>query len=60
LVPTASELLSVPGDLHPEEVEEHLAVRPVRRVLSRAPDVEVDLLRRRIGSPPGSFLFAIG
>ena len=37
---------SFPRDFHPEEVREHFAVRAVLRVLLRAADVEVDLLRR--------------
>src|SRR5688500_7787289 len=38
----------LPGDLHPEEVHEHLARRLVPGILLRAADVEIDLLRRRV------------
>ena len=49
----------LPGDLHPEEVQKHLAVRSVLRVLLRAADVEVELLRGGFTSPAAA-LPAIG
>src|SRR5918993_3863740 len=45
-----------PGDLHAEEMQEHLTRRLVLRIRLRAADVEIDLLRRRVGFAAGQLL----